>query len=79
MLSGNAHEIDMHRDSAKHHDAEHIKPFVADSLLQTLSELLNLEWIMANDEILINPDTVAATVPGEQTTTRNLAQSAGAR
>ena len=68
MLSGNAHEIDMHRDSAKHHDAEHIKPFVADSLLQTLSELLNLEWITANDEVLINPDTVTTTVPGEQTT-----------
>jgi signal transduction histidine kinase/CheY-like chemotaxis protein len=60
MLSGNAHEIDTHRDSAKHHDAEHIKPFIADSLLQTLGELLGLEWILAKDEIIINSDAVAA-------------------
>jgi CheY-like chemotaxis protein len=72
MLSGNAHEIDTHRDSAKHHDAEHIKPFVADSLLQTLSELLGLEWIVANDEALINPDTLAAITTGEPSPTEIL-------
>jgi CheY-like chemotaxis protein len=71
MLSGNAHEIDMHRESAKHHDAEHIKPFVADSLLQTLGELLGLEWILANDEILASSNTVAAAA-GEQKKTEIL-------
>jgi CheY-like chemotaxis protein len=70
MLSGNAHEIDTHRDSAKHHDAEHIKPFIADSLLQTLGELLDLEWILLN-ESLMNSDAVAAAA-GEQRTTEIL-------
>jgi CheY-like chemotaxis protein len=67
MLSGNAHEIDTHRDSAKHHDAEHIKPFVADSLLQTLGELLGLEWILVN-ESLMNSDAVAAAASAQRTT-----------
>ncbi|HEY5205244.1 MAG TPA: ATP-binding protein [Roseiarcus sp.] len=50
MVSGNAHEIDSHRDNAGHHDAAHIKPFVADSLLQTLGDLLRVKWILANEE-----------------------------
>jgi CheY-like chemotaxis protein len=72
MLSGNAHEIDTHRDSAKHHDAEHIKPFIADSLLQTLGELLGLEWILAKEEITVNSDAVAAAAGDRSTTTEIL-------
>jgi CheY-like chemotaxis protein len=47
MISGNAFEIDAHRDAPKHYDAVHIKPFFAESLFQTIAELLRLEWILA--------------------------------
>jgi signal transduction histidine kinase/FixJ family two-component response regulator len=46
MLSGNAFEIDAHRDAVKYYDAVHIKPFYIGSLLQTIADLLRLEWIV---------------------------------
>jgi CheY-like chemotaxis protein len=44
MLSGNAYEIDSHRETARHYDAVHIKPFLLDSLLQTIGDLLDVDW-----------------------------------
>ena len=38
-----------HRDCAKHHDADPHQAFRSDSLLQTLSELLGLKWILVNE------------------------------
>jgi signal transduction histidine kinase/CheY-like chemotaxis protein len=46
MLSGNAFEIDAHRDAIKYYDGVHIKPFYIGSLLQTIADLLKLEWIV---------------------------------
>jgi signal transduction histidine kinase/purine-cytosine permease-like protein/DNA-binding NarL/FixJ family response regulator len=46
MLSGSAFEIDAHRDVVKHYDAVHTKPFYIGSLLQTIADLLDLEWIV---------------------------------
>lgn len=49
MVSGNAHEIDSQRDQGRPYDAAHIKPFNVDSLLQSLGELLGLQWILADE------------------------------
>ena len=72
MISGNAHEIDSHRDKVRHHDAAHIKPFVADSLLQTLGELLGLEWILATEGIVGTSKAGPANGVGVQRTTEIL-------
>jgi signal transduction histidine kinase/CheY-like chemotaxis protein len=50
MISGNAFELDAHRDAVGHYDAAHIKPFYVASLLQTIADLLNIEWIMNGAE-----------------------------
>jgi hypothetical protein len=46
MLSGNAFEIDAHRSRIRHYDAVQIKPFYVGSLLQTIADLLEIEWIV---------------------------------
>jgi len=46
MISGNAFELDGRRDSVGHYDAAHIKPFYVARLLQTIADLLKLEWIV---------------------------------
>jgi signal transduction histidine kinase/CheY-like chemotaxis protein/purine-cytosine permease-like protein len=46
MLSGNAFEIDAHRGRIRHYDAVQIKPFYIGSLLQTIADLLDIEWIV---------------------------------
>jgi signal transduction histidine kinase len=50
LISGNAFELDAHRDSVGHYDAVHIKPFYVARLLQTIADLLNLEWIVDGNE-----------------------------
>jgi signal transduction histidine kinase/DNA-binding NarL/FixJ family response regulator len=49
MLSGSAFEIDAKRAATKHYDAAHIKPFYIGSLLQTIADLLDIEWIVDTD------------------------------
>jgi CheY-like chemotaxis protein len=57
MLSGSAFEIDAKRDAIRHYDAAHIKPFFIGSLLQTIADLLDLEWIVdAESEALEGVD-----------------------
>jgi CheY-like chemotaxis protein len=51
ILSGSAFEIDARRDAIKHYDAAHTKPFYAGSLLQTIADLLGLEWIVASETL----------------------------
>jgi signal transduction histidine kinase/CheY-like chemotaxis protein len=51
ILSGSAFEIDARRDAIKHYDAAHTKPFYAGSLLQTIADLLDLEWIVASETL----------------------------
>ena len=54
MLSGSAFEIDAKRDAIKHYDAAHIKPFYVGSLLQTIADLLDLEWIVDTESEALN-------------------------
>jgi signal transduction histidine kinase/purine-cytosine permease-like protein/ActR/RegA family two-component response regulator len=51
MLSGSAFEIDAKRDAVKHYDAAHIKPFYAGSLLQTITDLLDIDWIVESESL----------------------------
>jgi signal transduction histidine kinase/CheY-like chemotaxis protein len=51
MLSGSAFEIDAKRDAVKHYDAAHIKPFYAGSLLQTIADLLDIDWIVESETL----------------------------
>jgi signal transduction histidine kinase/CheY-like chemotaxis protein len=51
ILSGSAFEIDARRDAIKHYDAAHTKPFYAGSLLQTIADLLGLEWIVESETL----------------------------
>jgi CheY-like chemotaxis protein len=51
MLSGSAFEIDAKRNAVKHYDAAHIKPFYAASLLQTIADLLDLDWIVESETL----------------------------
>jgi signal transduction histidine kinase/CheY-like chemotaxis protein/purine-cytosine permease-like protein len=56
MLTGSAFEIDAHRDAAKYYDAAHIKPFYVRSLLQTIADVLDLEWIVEKESGTVNGD-----------------------
>jgi signal transduction histidine kinase/CheY-like chemotaxis protein/purine-cytosine permease-like protein len=54
MLTGSAFEIDAHRDAVKYYDAAHIKPFYVGSLLQTIADVLDLEWIVEKESVTFN-------------------------
>jgi CheY-like chemotaxis protein len=54
MLTGSAFEIDSHRDAVKYYDAAHIKPFYVGSLLQTIADVLDLEWIVEKESVTFN-------------------------
>ncbi len=56
MLTGSAFEIDSHRDAVKYYDAAHIKPFYVGSLLQTIADVLDLEWIVEKESATFNGD-----------------------
>jgi hypothetical protein len=56
MLTGSAFEIDSHREAAKYYDAAHIKPFYVGSLLQTIADVLDLEWIVEKEAGAYNGD-----------------------
>ena len=56
MLTGSAFEIDSHRDAVKYYDAAHIKPFYVGSLLQTIADVLDLEWIVEKEAATFNGD-----------------------
>jgi signal transduction histidine kinase/purine-cytosine permease-like protein len=56
MLSGNAFEIDAHREHIRHYDAVHIKPFYVGSLLQTIADLLDIEWIVNPGAVVSDSD-----------------------
>jgi hypothetical protein len=56
MLTGSAFEIDSHRDAVKYYDAAHIKPFYVGSLLQTIADVLDLEWIVEKESGTFNDD-----------------------
>jgi signal transduction histidine kinase/purine-cytosine permease-like protein len=56
MLTGSAFEIDSHRDAAKYYDAAQIKPFYVGSLLQTIADVLDLEWIVEKEAGTFNGD-----------------------
>jgi CheY-like chemotaxis protein len=73
MLSGNAFEIDAHREHIRHYDAVHIKPFYVGSLLQTIADLLDIEWIVNPGPIVSGSDHP---IPG---TARDLARADLAR
>jgi signal transduction histidine kinase/CheY-like chemotaxis protein/purine-cytosine permease-like protein len=59
MLTGSAFEIDSHRDAVKYYDAAHIKPFYVGSLLQTIADVLDLEWIVEKESRTFDGDEKA--------------------